>query len=151
MPARRYGEKQRLAFLALIDRGGSVRAAALTVGVHRDRGYRWFKQAGLSTSRSTQCRYTSEDKMEFFRRLALTGNVSAVARELGFNRVTCYAWAHQAGMTPTFPTIGVSGHAGAVQSSSKVGPGRGVWGVRRASKFLDLSRFGHFRGLPSRT
>ncbi len=98
MPARRYGEQQRLVFLALIDRGGSVRAAALAVGVHPDRGYRWFKQAGLSTSRSTQRRYTPEGKMEFFRRLALTGNVSAVARELGFNRVTCYAWAHKAGI-----------------------------------------------------
>ena len=38
-----------------------------------------------------------EDKAEFFRRLAVSGNVSAVARELGFNLVTCYAWAHKAG------------------------------------------------------
>ena len=97
MPARKYTEQQRLAFLALIDRGGSVRAAALAVGVSPDRGYRWMKQAGLSTPRSTQRKHTPEDKAEFFRRLAVSGNVSAVARELGFNRVTCYAWAHKAG------------------------------------------------------
>lgn len=98
MPAKKYTEQQRLDFLALIDRGGSVRAAALAVGVHPDRGYRWMKQAGLSTPRSTQRTYTAEDKAEFFRRLAVSGNVSAVARELGFNRVTCYAWAHKAGI-----------------------------------------------------
>lgn len=34
MPARKYTEQQRLAFMALIDRSGSVRAAALTVGAH---------------------------------------------------------------------------------------------------------------------
>ncbi|PFG33921.1 IS30 family transposase [Sanguibacter antarcticus] len=98
MPARKYTEQQRLAFLALIDRGGSVRAAALAAGVSPDRGYRWMKQAGLSTPRSTQRKHTPEDKAEFFRRLAVSGNVSAVARELGFNRVTCYAWAHKAGI-----------------------------------------------------
>lgn len=31
-------------------------------------------------------------------RLASTGNVSKVAKELGFVRVTCYKWAHQAGI-----------------------------------------------------
>jgi IS30 family transposase len=98
MPARKYTEQQRLAFMALIDRGGSVRTAALAVGVHPDRGYRWMKQAGLSTSRSTQRKHTPEDKAEFFRLLAITPNVSAVARQLGFNRVTCFAWAHKAGI-----------------------------------------------------
>jgi IS30 family transposase len=98
MPARKYTQQQRLAFMVLIDRGGSVRAAALAVGVHPDRGYQWMKQAGLSTPRSAQRRHTAEDKAEFFRQLAVTGNVSAVARELGFNRVTCYVWAHKAGI-----------------------------------------------------
>jgi IS30 family transposase len=98
MPARKYTEEQRSQFMALIDRGGSVRAAAVSVGVHPDRGYQWMRQAGLSTPRSTQRRYTPEEKAEFFRRLAVSRNVSAVARELGFNRVTCYAWAHKAGI-----------------------------------------------------
>src|SRR3977135_3599871 len=42
--------------------------------------------------------YSDEEKAEFFRRLAERKNVSAVARELGFTRVTCYKWAHQAGI-----------------------------------------------------
>ncbi|NYI40411.1 IS30 family transposase [Demequina lutea] len=98
MPARKYTEQQRLAFMALIDRGGSVRAAAIAVGVHPDAGYKWMKQAGLSTPRSTQRRYSAEEKALFFRRLAEGGNISSVARELGFNRVTCYVWAHKAGI-----------------------------------------------------
>ncbi|WP_160297650.1 helix-turn-helix domain-containing protein [Demequina salsinemoris] len=57
-----------------------------------------MKQAGLSTPRSTQRAYSDEDKAAFFARLSEVGNVSAVARELGFNRVTCYAWAHRAGI-----------------------------------------------------
>jgi IS30 family transposase len=98
MPARKYTEQQRLEFMALIDRGGSVRAAAISVGVHPDAGYKWMKLAELSTPRSTQRKHSAEDKAEFFRRLAVVGNVSAVARELGFNRVTCYVWAHKAGV-----------------------------------------------------
>lgn len=38
MPARKYTEAQRLEFMALIDRGGSVRAACAVVGVHPDEG-----------------------------------------------------------------------------------------------------------------
>jgi transposase, IS30 family len=98
MPARKYTAEQRAEFMRLIDRGGSVRAAAVAVGVHPDAGYGWMKQAGLSTSRSTQRRYTDAEKAEFLRRLGEVGNVSAVARELGLNRVTCYVWAHKAGI-----------------------------------------------------
>ncbi|WP_444665202.1 transposase [Cellulomonas sp. CW35] len=39
MPARKYTDEQRLEFLALIDRGGSVRAACAAVGVHPDAAY----------------------------------------------------------------------------------------------------------------
>jgi IS30 family transposase len=98
MPARKYTEEQRLEFMALIDRGGSVRAAASAVGVHPDAGYAWMKKAGLSTPRSTQRKYTDAQKAEFLSRLREAGNVSAVARELGLNRVTCYVWAHKAGI-----------------------------------------------------
>ncbi len=98
MAARKYTEGQRLEFMALIDRGGSVRAACAVVGVHPDAGYAWMKKAGLSTPRSTQRRYTPAQKAEFLRRLGEVGNVSAVARELGINRVTAYVWAHKAGI-----------------------------------------------------
>jgi len=98
MPARKYTEQQRLEFMALIDRGGSVRAAAARVGISPDRGYLWMKKAGLSTPRSAQRTYTVAEKETFLRRLVEVGNVSVVARELGFHRGACYVWAHKAGI-----------------------------------------------------
>lgn len=38
MLATKYTERRRVAFMALVDRGGSVRAAATKVGVHPDVG-----------------------------------------------------------------------------------------------------------------
>lgn len=75
-----------------------MRAASRQVGASPDAGYRWVKQAGLSVRRATPRAYTTAEKEEFFRRLEATPNVSAVARSLGFNRVPCYKWAHQAGI-----------------------------------------------------
>jgi hypothetical protein len=46
MPARKYTQQQRLEFMTVIDRGGSVRASGIAVGAHPDRGYQWIKQAG---------------------------------------------------------------------------------------------------------
>jgi len=48
--------------------------------------------------RNTPRIYTDQEKAEFFRRLAANPNVSVVAKEMGFPRVTCYAWAHKAGI-----------------------------------------------------
>lgn len=81
-----------------MDRGSTIRAAAIAVGVSPDVGYRWMRKAGLSALRKPPRVYTAEEKAEFFRLLAERGNVSAVASELGFVRVTCYKWAHQAGI-----------------------------------------------------
>lgn len=85
-------------FFDLIDKGGTVRAAAKAAGVHEDAAYRWLRSAGLSMQRATPRKYTEQEKAEFFRLQALHQNVSAVARQLGFTRVTCYAWAHRAGL-----------------------------------------------------
>jgi IS30 family transposase len=98
MPGPKYTPEQKEMFFSLIDRGGTVRAAAKAAGVHEDAAYTWLRQAGLSMQRATPRRYTEHDKAEFFRRLALNPNVSAVARELNFTRVTCYAWAYKAGI-----------------------------------------------------
>ena len=98
MPAPKYTQVQKETFFTLIDRGGTVRAAAKAAGVHEGAAYTWLRQAGLSMQRATPRKYTQHDKAEFFRRLALNPNVSAVARELGFTRVTCYAWAYKAGI-----------------------------------------------------
>ncbi len=91
-------ESARVEFFRLLDRGGTVRDAAAAVGVSADIGYRWCRQVGVSTRRGRPRIYSAEEKAEFFKLLELRGNVSAVARELGFRRVTCYQWAHKAGI-----------------------------------------------------
>ena len=98
MAGPKYSKQQKAMFFDLIDKGGTVRAAAKAVGVHEDAAYTWLRQAGLSMQRAAPRKYSEADKAEFFRRLALRPNVSAVARELGFTRVTCYAWAYKAGI-----------------------------------------------------
>ncbi len=98
MAGPKYSKEQKAEFFDLIDRGGTVRAAAEAVGVPAGAAYSWVRAAGLSMQRAKPRVYTDEEKAEFFRRLELTPNVSAVARELGYRRVTCYAWAHKAGI-----------------------------------------------------
>ena len=98
MAGPKYTQAQKGMFFCLIDRGGTVRAAAKAAGVHEHAAYTWLRQAGLSMQRATPRKYTEQDRTEFFQRLALNPNVSAVARELGFTRVTCYAWAYKAGI-----------------------------------------------------
>jgi transposase, IS30 family len=94
----RYSASQRELFFRLLDRGGTIRAAAAGAGVSPDTGYQWRRQAGVASRRPRPRTYTAEEKAEFFRLLSIRGNVSAVARELGYVRVTCYKWAHQAGI-----------------------------------------------------
>jgi IS30 family transposase/transposase-like protein len=98
MGGRRYSSEEKDRFFELVDRGGTVRAAAEAAGVGEDAAYRWLRRAGLSMQRATPRVYSSEERAEFFRRLADNPNVSAVANEMGFPRVTCYAWAHKAGI-----------------------------------------------------
>lgn len=93
-----YMAKEREMFFRRLDRGGTIRAVAAELGLSVDSCYRWRREASVSTPRTKSRSYTDEDKAEFFRRLALTGNVSQVAKELGFVRITCYKWAHQAGI-----------------------------------------------------
>lgn len=98
MAVQKYCVEQKERFFDLIDRGGTVRVAAREAGVSDDAAYRWMRQAGLTMQRATPRKFSAEDKAEFFRRLALNPNVSAIARELGITRVTCYAWAYKAGI-----------------------------------------------------
>ena len=98
MVERKFSEEQRRELLARVDRGATIRAAAVAIGVSPDAGYRWVRQVGLSNPRSRQRQYSDMDKALFLARLAELRNVSRAARELGFNRVTCYVWAHQAGV-----------------------------------------------------
>ena len=98
MAGPKYSKEQKERFFDLVDRGGTVRAAAKDAGVHPNAAYTWLRNAGLTMQRGTPRVYTEEEKAEFFRLLSVRQNVSAVAKELGFTRVTCYAWAHKAGV-----------------------------------------------------
>jgi IS30 family transposase len=98
LAGEKYTKGQKDRFFALVDRGGTVRAAATASGIGEDAAYRWLREAGLSMQRDAPRVYSEEAKAEFFRRLAVDPNVSAVAKSLGFPRVTCYAWAHKAGI-----------------------------------------------------
>lgn len=98
MSGPKYSPETKETFFDLLDRGGTIRAAAKSVGVHEQAAYSWVRAAGLTMGRPTPRIYTAEEKAEFFRLLQEDKNVSAVASELGFNRVTCYSWAHRAGV-----------------------------------------------------
>lgn len=95
---RVYSAEQKLEFFRRLDRGGTIRAVAAELGLNVDTCYSWRCQAGQSTPRRVSRKYTADEKAEFFRLLSIHGNVSAVAKELGFVRVTCYKWAHDAGI-----------------------------------------------------
>ena len=98
MSGPKYSAETKRRFFDLLDRGGTIRAAADAAGVQRAAAYSWVRNAGLSMGRATPRVYSAEERAEFFRLLEVRQNVSAVARELGFTRVTCYKWAHQAGI-----------------------------------------------------
>jgi IS30 family transposase/transposase-like protein len=85
-------------FFLLVDRGSSVRAAARSLGISPDLAYKWRSNTGIAAKRSPNRVYSAEEKAEFFRRLELNRNVTAVAREMGFVRVTCFKWVHEAGI-----------------------------------------------------
>jgi transposase, IS30 family len=98
MLAKEYTNQPRAAFFAVMDKGPTVWAVAAAAGVSPDRGYAWIRWAGILSPRGPSRRYSQADKGRIFDRLAEVGNVSRVARELGFVRVTCYKWAHRAGI-----------------------------------------------------
>ena len=98
MAGPKYSPETKERFFDLLDRGGTIRAAASIAGVHEQAAYSWVRAAGLTTGRRSPRVYTADEKADFFRRLKDNPNVSAIARELGFTRVTCYQWAHKAGI-----------------------------------------------------
>jgi IS30 family transposase len=98
MPGPKYTAEQKQHFFDLIDKGGTVRAAALAAGIHPDAAYTWLRNAGLTMRRRTPRVYSDAERAEFLRLLAELNNVRAAAAALGFPAVTCYPWAHQAGV-----------------------------------------------------
>ncbi|OMQ25317.1 hypothetical protein BK799_31060 [Rhodococcus sp. D-1] len=44
MAGKKYTDQQKEEFFRLLDRGGTVRAAARAVGVHENAGYNWLRK-----------------------------------------------------------------------------------------------------------
>ena len=80
MAGKKYTKEHKDRFFALVDRGGTVRAAATASGVGEDAAYRWLREAGLSIQRDAPRVYSEEEKAAFFRRLAVDPNVSVTPR-----------------------------------------------------------------------
>ncbi|WP_410677307.1 transposase, partial [Amycolatopsis sp. cmx-4-68] len=53
MAGRKYSKEQKEGFFDLLDRGGTVRAAATAAGVHPEAAYTWLRQAGMSMRRAS--------------------------------------------------------------------------------------------------
>ena len=85
MPGPKYTPEQKEMFFELIDRGGTVRAAAKAAGVHEDACLHMVAAGRSVDAAGDAAQVLREEKAEFFRRLALSPNVSAVARELGIH------------------------------------------------------------------
>lgn len=99
MAEKRYTDEQKDEFFRILDRGGTVRAAARAAGVHENAGYNWLRKTGLTMQRATPRIYPPELKEEFLRLVRERQIISTVARELGIRRPTAYGWARKAGIS----------------------------------------------------
>ena len=99
MAGKKYTEEQKDEFFRILDRGGTVRAAARAVGVNENAGYNWLRKTGLTMERAAPRIYPPELKTEFLRLVVERQIISAVAVELGIHRPTAYAWARKAGIS----------------------------------------------------
>ncbi|CAM3951606.1 Integrase catalytic domain-containing protein [Mycolicibacterium frederiksbergense] len=98
LPGPKYSKEQKARFFELLDRDGSVRAAADAVGVNVNAAYSWVRHAGLTMQRRAPRGYTTEEKAVFLRLAAERMNISTAARDAGIHRPTAYAWARKAGI-----------------------------------------------------
>ncbi|MGW4369734.1 transposase [Nocardia takedensis] len=99
MAGRKYTQQQKDEFFRVLDRGGTVRAAARAVSIPENAGYNWLNRTGLTMQRTTPRVYSAELKAEFLRLVRERQIISTVARELGIHRPTAYAWARKAGIS----------------------------------------------------
>jgi len=96
---KKYTDHQKEEFFRILDRGGTIRAAARAVGVNENAGYNWLRKTGLTMQRAAPRIYSSEVKEEFLRLVRERQIISTVARELDIHRPTAYAWARKAGIS----------------------------------------------------
>lgn len=106
-----FTQLQKDEFLAVLDRVGSMTAAARELDLDVGRSFRWAYQADAVAKRPrkrgrTNQRITPDQKQEFFRVLDEVDSVSIAAKQLGLNRKTCSGWAHKAGIASIHPDTG---------------------------------------------
>ncbi|WP_336873970.1 transposase [Rhodococcus qingshengii] len=63
MARKKYTDQQKEEFFRLLDRGGTVRAAARAVGVHEGAGYNWLRKNGLAMARAAPRTYLADLKV----------------------------------------------------------------------------------------
>jgi transposase-like protein len=89
LAGRKYTEQQKEKFFRLLDKGGTVRAAARAAGVDENAGYNWLRRTGLTMQRAAPRTYPAELKAEFFRLARERQIISTVACELGDSPAYC--------------------------------------------------------------
>jgi DNA-binding transcriptional regulator YdaS (Cro superfamily) len=111
---RKYTPEQKDQFFAVLDRVGSVTAAAAELGLNRMTCYQWTRKAGFPPEKNGKQRpgkrkYTQDQKEQFFVVLDLVGSVAVAIAELGLNANTCYQWASKACLASRRPGNGRAG------------------------------------------
>jgi IS30 family transposase/molybdenum-dependent DNA-binding transcriptional regulator ModE len=102
-PGTRYSAEQKAEFFVLLDRLGSVSAAARQLGINTQTAFSWSysltalerKPQGKPTARQLAL---APKKAEFLAVLERAGNISVAARETGVKRSQGESWARAAGV-----------------------------------------------------
>ena len=100
---RKYTQEQKAQFFVVLDRCGSVSAAAAELGFNQMTCYQWVHKSRLP-QRAPRDRkagprtYTPAQKAEFFLVFDRVRSTRKAARELGLNPDTCAGWVRKAGL-----------------------------------------------------
>lgn len=100
---RKCTPEQKDQFFAVLDRLGSVSAAARDLGFNQMTCYQWDHNArpterASRNRKAGQRKYTREQKDEFFLVFDRLKSTRKAARELGLNPDTCAGWVRKAGL-----------------------------------------------------
>jgi IS30 family transposase len=100
---RKYTPEQKAQFFVVLDRCGSVSAAAAELGFNQMTCYQWVHKSRLTervprNQRAGQRKYTPAQKAEFFVVFDRLKSTTHAARELGLNPATCAGWVRKAGL-----------------------------------------------------
>ena len=100
---RKYTPEQKAQFFLVLDRCGSVSAAAAELGFNQMTCYQWVHKSRLPERvprdrEAGQRKHTPAQKAEFFVVFDRLKSTTHAARELGLNLATCAGWVRKAGL-----------------------------------------------------